>query len=66
MRIKPSLLSLEDGLPKAGDILTEVAERLQVQKDYEVILSHDNPRFMTSLKCSLISTKYSVIIKGAI
>ena len=66
MRIKLSLLPLEDGLPKGGDTLTEVAERSQVQKDHEVILSHDNPRFMTSLKYSLISTKYSVIIKGAI
>ena len=66
MRIKPSLLPLEDGLPKGGDILTEVAERLQVQKDHEVILSHDNPRFMTSQKCSLISTKCSVVIKSAI
>ena len=52
-KISLASLSLDDGLPKGAIGFPEVAERLSIQKDREINLSDDNPRFVTTLKYSL-------------
>ena len=49
MKIAQASLSLDDELSEGAGKFSEMAERLSIQKYREIKLSHDNPRFVTTL-----------------